>query len=368
MLTMNDEGYMRLALQLAEAAEGQTEVNPVVGCVVVKHGRIIGMGAHLRRGEAHAEVNALNMAGAEAEGSTVYVTLEPCSHYGRTPPCAERLIRDKVARVVIACADPNPQVAGQGVAMLRASGIDVQEGVLQQEAIRINERFFTFMRTGRPFVTLKSACSLDGRLATASGDSKWISNAQARESVHEMRHRHQAIMVGVETALADDPLLTTRLAVPALQPVRIVVDSRLRLPETANVLRGTEQAPTWILTTKRAPQERERALARQGAVVIRCGGGERVDLASAMRLLAARGVGSVLLEGGSRLNGAMLEAGLVNKVVLFYAPLVIGGANAPALFGLAGFDKVSESVRLERLHAEMIGDNVRVSGYPNNVL
>ena len=368
MLTMNDEGYMRLALQLAEAAEGQTEVNPVVGCVVVKHGRIVGMGAHLRRGEAHAEIHALNMAGGDAEGSTVYVTLEPCSHYGRTPPCAERLLRSNVAKVVVACTDPNPLVAGQGIAMLRASGVDVQAGVLEQEATRVNERFFSFIRTGRPFVTLKSACSLDGKMATASGDSKWISNTLAREAVHEMRHRHQAIMVGVETALADDPLLTTRLAVPALQPVRIVVDSRLRLPDTSKVLSGMEQAPTWILTTERAPQQRVQALERLGAVVVRCGDGERVDLPSAMRMLAARGIGSVLLEGGSRLNGAMLEAGLVNKVELFYAPLVIGGADAPALFGFAGFDKVSEAIRLERLHAEMIGDNVRMSGYPSNVV
>lgn len=368
MNPIQDETYMRLALQLAGSTQGQTGVNPAVGCVIVKDGRIVGTGAHLARGGPHAEIHALEMAGAAAEGATVYVTLEPCSHHGRTPPCAERLIRSKVGRVVVACPDPNPLVAGKGIAMLREAGIPVEAGLMEREAQALNEPFAKFITTGMPFVTLKSACSLDGKIAARTGDSKWISNEEARLEVHGMRHRHQAVMVGVETVLKDDPQLTTRLPVPGLQPVRLIVDSKLRTPEDAAVVRTAGEVPTWILTADHADPVKQRLLERRGAVVLRCGSsaGEdgRVDLRSAMARLGRREIGSILLEGGGVLNGAMLEAGLVDKVVLYIAPLIIGGADAPAVFALEGADAVAGAIRLERTAVDKVGDNIRVIGYP----
>lgn len=362
MDVLNDEFYMRLALQLAAGAQGQTGINPVVGCVIVKDGRIVGTGAHLRRGGPHAEVHALDMAGSEAEGATAYVTLEPCSHHGKTPPCADRLIRDKVARVVVAAVDPNPRVAGRGLARLREHGIEVVEGVLAEDSRRLNEHFEKVVLTGMPYVTLKSASTLDGKLAAKTGDSKWISSADSRERVHAMRHRHMAIMVGVGTVLADDPQLSTRLSVPGLQPVRIVVDSQLRTPPTAALLQGG--APVYIAATEEAPAEREAALQQAGAHIIRCGAGPRVDLRLLMRRLGELEIGSVLLEGGGRLNGAMLEAGLIDKIVLFLAPIIVGGREAPSAFDFAGVDTIREAYRLERLNVETIGDNICISGYP----
>jgi diaminohydroxyphosphoribosylaminopyrimidine deaminase/5-amino-6-(5-phosphoribosylamino)uracil reductase len=362
--TLNDEFYMRLALQLAAGTAGQTGLNPAVGCVVVKDGRIVGTGAHLKRGEAHAEVHALDMAGAEAEGATVYVTLEPCSHHGKTPPCADRLIREKVARVVVAAVDPNPQVAGRGIARLREAGITVEQGLLAEEARRLNEAFEKRITTGMPFVTLKAACTLDGKLATKTGDSKWISNEAARERVHAMRHRHQAVMVGIGTVLADDPQLTARLPVPALQPARVVVDAGLRTPTDARLLDDAGEVPVLIFASEEASPEKEAALAAKGARVIRAGTGGKVDLPLMMRKLAELEIGSVLLEGGGRLNGAMLEAGLVDKVVLFLAPLVVGSREATPVFDFPGVERIAEAYRLERVEAEVIGDNICITGYP----
>ncbi|WP_025695915.1 bifunctional diaminohydroxyphosphoribosylaminopyrimidine deaminase/5-amino-6-(5-phosphoribosylamino)uracil reductase RibD, partial [Paenibacillus durus] len=249
MNVMNDEFYMSLALDMAERAQGQTGINPVVGCVVVKDGAVIGLGTHLKRGTGHAEVHALNMAAGQAAGSTAYVTLEPCSHYGKTPPCSERLIAEGVARVVIACEDPNPQVAGRGIAMLREAGIEVEVGLLRERALRLNEKFIKYILTKRPFVTLKSASTLDGKIATRTGDSKWISNEAARGIVHTMRHRHQGIMVGVGTVIADNPSLTTRTEVPGINPVRIIIDSNLRTPLESSVVTD-KQAQTIIVAAE----------------------------------------------------------------------------------------------------------------------
>jgi len=363
---LNDEYYMRLALNLADGASGQTGVNPVVGCVVVKEGRIVGLGAHLKRGEGHAEVHALNMAGDQARGATAYVTLEPCSHYGQTPPCCERLIEEGVSRVVVAAVDPNPLVAGRGIARLRAAGIEVLTGVLEAEASAQNEAFNKFIRTGLPFVTLKTALSLDGRIATRTGHSRWITGAAAREAVHTLRHRHSGIMVGVQTVLADDPELTTRLGVPALNPTRIVVDSKLNTPPTARVL--NDAAPTIVLTTLQADEGRAERFRKLGAEVLRHGDGERVDLTAAMRALGERGISSVLLEGGGVLNGAMLEAGLVDKAMLFYAPIIVGGEGAPSAFSYVGPNEMSSALRLTRVSMQSYGDDWCVTGYPDNRL
>ncbi|MDF9840383.1 MULTISPECIES: bifunctional diaminohydroxyphosphoribosylaminopyrimidine deaminase/5-amino-6-(5-phosphoribosylamino)uracil reductase RibD [unclassified Paenibacillus] len=364
MNIMNDEFYMSLALDMAERAQGQTGINPVVGCVVVKDGAVIGLGTHLQRGTGHAEVHALNMAAGKAQGSTAYVTLEPCSHYGKTPPCSQRLIDEGVARVVVACEDPNPQVAGRGFEMLREAGIDVEVGLLRSRALRLNERFIKYILTKQPFVTLKSASTLDGKLATRTGDSKWISNAQAREIVHTLRHRHQGIMVGVGTVIADNPSLTTRLEVPGLHPVRIVIDSGLRTPLDANVVTGGE-APTIIVTTTAADPAKKAALEAAGVTVITCGDGPRVDLKAAMVKLGEMEIGSILLEGGGTLNGSMLQSGLVDRVVLFYAPKIVGGgAEAPGTFDFPGVALMKEAITLEGLEVEVLGDNVCISGTP----
>nr|WP_183598689.1 bifunctional diaminohydroxyphosphoribosylaminopyrimidine deaminase/5-amino-6-(5-phosphoribosylamino)uracil reductase RibD [Paenibacillus phyllosphaerae] len=354
---------MQLAIDMAKKASGQTDINPVVGCVIVKEGRIIGLGAHLKRGEGHAEVHALRMAGEEAEGSTAYVTLEPCSHHGKTPPCCERLIDAKVARVVVACTDPNPMVAGRGISRLREAGIEVDVGLLGDVSLQMNEKFNKFITTRQPYITLKTAMTLDGKIAAKTGDSRYVSGPAAREHVHTLRHQHMGIMVGVQTALADDPELTTRLSVPALHPTRIIVDSKLRLSPEARLFHNRE-VPIIILTVEGADPNKRAALEAQGAKVITCGNGEQVDLTLAMKQLGEEEIGSILLEGGGKLNGAMLELGLVDKIMLFIAPKLIGGDNAPGAFSFGGFGKMADAIQLTGVTMEQVGDDFCLTGYP----
>ncbi|MGM1046043.1 MAG: bifunctional diaminohydroxyphosphoribosylaminopyrimidine deaminase/5-amino-6-(5-phosphoribosylamino)uracil reductase RibD [Bacillota bacterium] len=360
---MNDEFYMSLALEMAERAQGQTGINPVVGCVIVKDGKLIGMGTHLERGAPHAEVHALQMAGAKAFGSTVYVTLEPCSHFGKTPPCSERLIAEGVKRVVIASKDPNPLVAGKGIEILQGAGIQVDTGILSERSRKLNAPFMKFITTGRPYVTLKTASTLDGKIASKTGDSKWISNEGARDRVHTLRHRHQAIMVGVSTVITDDPELTTRLSVEGLNPTRIVVDSKLRIPLRSKMLHDGA-APTLILTTGQGDPKKREALHEIGAEVISCGEGPRVDLKLAMDLLGQKEIGSILLEGGGTLNGSMLEERLVDKVVLFMAPKIVGGLGAPSNFMFSGVEQMSDAITLNDVEFEQLGDNMCITGTP----
>lgn len=362
MEMLNHDYFMDIALGLARGARGQTGINPVVGCVIVKEGRVIGMGAHLKRGSAHAEIHALEMAGPEAEGSTVYVTLEPCSHHGQTPPCSDRLIAEKVARVVVACTDPNPAVAGQGIERLEASGIQVIVGVREQEAIELNEMFNKFIVTRMPFVTLKTASTLDGRVASRTGDSKWITGETARAFVHTLRHRHQAIMVGVNTVIADDPRLNIRADVPGIDPIRIVVDSHLRIPEKSLLL--NDGKPVILVTTGQAPRERMERLKSLGAEIVTAGNGLRVNLPLAMKRLGELEIGSILLEGGGRLNGSMLEAGLIDKLILFYAPKIIGGKEAPTNFVFEGFAQMKDAIQLDRVRVDMVGPDICLTGYP----
>jgi diaminohydroxyphosphoribosylaminopyrimidine deaminase/5-amino-6-(5-phosphoribosylamino)uracil reductase len=363
MEILNDEYYMSLALDMAVKASGQTGINPVVGCVVVKDGRIIGLGTHLKRGTGHAEVHALQMAGDEAEGSTVYVTLEPCSHFGKTPPCCERIIAAKAARVVVASGDPNPEVSGRGIARLREEGIEVTVGVMEQQSQQMNEKFNKYITTRIPFVTLKTASTLDGKIASKTGDSRWVTGTTAREQVHTLRHQHEAIMVGIGTVLADDPLLNTRAAVPAINPVRIIVDSQLRLPLSARVVTD-RTIRTIVLASAQADEARKLALEAAGVEVVICGNEAQVDLTAGMKKLGELEIGSILLEGGGQLNGAMLEAGLIDKIILYYAAKIIGGAAAPGTFTFAGFDKMADAVQLDRVSVEMAGEDIRISGYP----
>ncbi|WP_259391420.1 bifunctional diaminohydroxyphosphoribosylaminopyrimidine deaminase/5-amino-6-(5-phosphoribosylamino)uracil reductase RibD [Paenibacillus sp. 1011MAR3C5] len=363
MEVLNDEYYMSLAIQLAGKASGQTGINPVVGCVVVKEGRIVGIGTHLKRGEGHAEVHALSMAGSEAQGATVYVTLEPCSHHGKTPPCCDLIMKSGAARVVVAATDPNPVVSGKGVKRLREQGIEVSTGLMEHESRALNEKFNKYITTRLPFVTWKTASTLDGKIATEQGDSKWVTGAVAREQTHMLRHQHAAIMVGIGTALADDPQLTTRAVVPAIHPIRIIVDSSLRLPLDARVV-SDKSAPTIVLTTEQADAEKRRLLKEAGVDVISCGVGTVVDMKAALAELGRREIGSILLEGGGKLSGSMLDEGLIDKVVLYYATKFIGGAQAPQNIALAGRALMSEAIPLERVQVEMAGDDICVTGYP----
>jgi len=363
---MQDTHFMSIALQMAQGTKGQTSPNPLVGAVVVKDGNIIGLSAHLRAGEPHAEVHALRMAGKKAQGATIYVTLEPCSHHGRTPPCAEAIIQAGIARVVIAVTDPNPLVSGRGVAILREAGIDVSVGVLETEAKRLNEVFFHYISTGLPFVTVKTASTLDGKVATSTGHSRWISGEKAREEVHVLRTQHDAILVGVNTVIADDPALTARLDVPTRQPVRIVLDSSCRIPLTAQLLLD-QKAPTWIFTTHAAPAEKRAQLEAAGARVIRVDGQHnQVDIQTMLRHLGEAGITSLLVEGGAAVNGAFLSAKAIQKVISYISLKMVGGQAAPTSFGGVGVERMEQAILLKETEVERISDtDIRITGYPD---
>ncbi|MGG6431360.1 bifunctional diaminohydroxyphosphoribosylaminopyrimidine deaminase/5-amino-6-(5-phosphoribosylamino)uracil reductase RibD [Anoxybacillus sp. D401a] len=353
-----DERYMRLALQLAESARGQTSPNPLVGAVVVKHGEIVGFGAHLKAGEPHAEVHALRMAGEKAEGSTVYVTLEPCSHYGRTPPCADLLIEKKVRRVVVATTDPNPLVAGKGIEKLKRAGIDVTVGVLKEEADALNEMFFHYISTKMPYVTLKYAMSLDGKIATKTGESKWITSEEARRDVHRERRMHDAIVVGVGTILADNPSLTVRFGHEGKQPIRVVLDTHLRTPLQANVVTDN-MAPTWIVVGHHVTEQQMKPYEQTGVQFIRMNE-HTIHIPSLLRELGKRNVMSIFVEGGAHVHGSFLSSRSVQQVIAYVAPTLIGGNEAPSAIGGEGFGRMMDALRLQVKHVEMIGPDIKI--------
>lgn len=363
---------MRRALELAQQARGRTSPNPLVGAVVVQGGCVVGEGYHRRPGTPHAEVHALAAAGQQACGATVYVTLEPCSHSGRTPACTEALIAAGVRRVVAAMIDPNPRVAGRGMAALEAAGIATQVGLLENEARRLNEAYVRYITTGRPFVLLKWAMTLDGKIATRTGDSRWISNLASRRLVHRLRDEYDAVMVGVGTVLRDDPELTARLSdfgeMPPegteRQPLRVVVDSQARTPPTARVLRPHGGPPTLLAVVERAPAARRAALQEAGAAVLALPERDgRVDLTALMEELGRRQIMSVLVEGGGTLHAGMLAAGIGDKVIAFIAPKIVGGSSALTPVEGAGAPTLSESILLTSLTVrELEGDGV-LEGY-----
>ncbi|MBQ7629575.1 MAG: bifunctional diaminohydroxyphosphoribosylaminopyrimidine deaminase/5-amino-6-(5-phosphoribosylamino)uracil reductase RibD [Selenomonadaceae bacterium] len=357
---MTDEIFMREALNLAKNAEGRTTPNPLVGAVIVKDNRIISAGWHRKAGTPHAEVHALNMAGDLARGATMYVTLEPCSHFGRTPPCVDKIIFAGIARVVVATVDPNPKVSGRGIEILRKAGITVDVGILEDEARKINEVFFKWVTKNLPFVTMKFAMSLDGKISTVTGESQWISCEESRQFVHHLRDINAGIMVGVNTVLMDNPRLTTRID-GGKNPVRIIADSMARTPIDAKII-CDDQAETIIAVTTNAPAGKLSALRDSGAEIIMAGDGEQVDLEILMRELAAREITSILLEGGGTLNFAMLEAGLVDKVFAFIAPKILGGKNAPTAVEGAGFKNLSDAFQLKNFSVEKIGTDILLVG------
>lgn len=322
---MTDEHYMKMALKLAARGRGYASPNPMVGAVIVKNGKIIGQGYHACCGENHAEVNAIQNATEDVAGSTLYVTLEPCCHHGKTPPCTDLIIRHKISRVVIGPADANPLVSCRGMSCLQGAGIEVVSGVLEQECRRLNEVFFHFMETGQPFVTVKYAQTLDGRIATASGQSQWISSPASLNFAHQMRACHDAILVGVGTVRADNPTLTVR-RVRGRNPLRVILDSNLVVSPRANVMRHLKEAPTLVATTKQASDRAFQELAETGAEIVTIQPDEqnRVNLRELLKVLAARNVSSVLIEGGAQMITSALRDNLVNRLVVVIAPKILG--------------------------------------------
>ena len=360
-----DEQFMHEALTLAAQARGRTSPNPMVGSVVVKDGRVVGRGYHVRAGTSHGEVVALEDASGQAHGATLYVTLEPCCYYGRTPPCTKAIIAAGIRRVVAAMRDPNPLVSGKGLEELRQAGIEVKLPVLEAEAAALNEVFIKYITTKRPFVLLKVAASLDGKIATVTGESRWITNERSRLLVHQLRDQVDAVMVGINTVLRDDPLLTTRLpGGGGRDPMRIIVDSRLRLPCEARVLTASTAACTLIATTAEAPREKRLQLEAAGAkVLVVEGDGPGVPLGSLMEQLGTMQVSSILLEGGGELHSSALRVGIVDKVLYFLAPKLIGGRSAPPAIGGAGFARLEEAVTLERMHVRQLDGDLLIEGY-----
>lgn len=363
-----DETFMRRALDLGRSVLGRTSPNPAVGAVVVRDGRVVGEGATQPPGQAHAEIVALRQAGEAARGATLYVTLEPCGHHGRTPPCSQALIAAGIARVVAATSDPNPLTSGRGPAELRAAGIAVEVGLCEDAARELNEAFIHYITTGRPFTLAKFAMSLDGKIATASGESRWISSPASRLRVHEWRDVSDAIMVGAGTVLADDPELTTRLPHaerPPRHPLRVIVDARGRIPLTARVLSPTLPGETLVATTGLASPTWLAELRERGiGVLVLPDNDSLVDLVALWRALGQREVTSVLLEGGATLLASAVAAGLVDKVAVFIAPKLIGGRHAPGPLGGVGWARLAEAPALRFAHVERVGDDVLVIAYP----
>jgi diaminohydroxyphosphoribosylaminopyrimidine deaminase / 5-amino-6-(5-phosphoribosylamino)uracil reductase len=364
-----DRIYMRRALRLAEKGRGRTSPNPMVGAVIVARREIVGQGYHHRAGEPHAEILALDAAGARARGATLYVTLEPCCHTRkRTPPCVPTLIHSGLKRIVVAMPDPNPLVKRRGVARLRQAGIEVSVGCLGEEAERLNEIYVHWVRTGRPFVIMKAAMTLDGKIATANGQSKWISGEEARRQVHRLRSQVDAVMVGIGTVLQDDPQLTARLVHRhARQPLRVILDSRLRIPLRARVLSQARQAGVLIATTRHAPPSRIAALKQRGAeVLILPAEHGNVSLKACLTTLGRQGITSLLLEGGSEVNATALRSGLLDRLQLYVAPALLGGQDAKGLIGGASPASISASWPLNDLQVQQVGKDLLIVATPQN--
>lgn len=376
-----DEAFMRRALDLAKNGCGWTNPNPMVGAVIVRDGRIIGEGWHTKSGKLHAEREAFAHCSEDPAGATLYVTLEPCCHWGKTPPCTEAIIERGIARVVMGAPDPNPLVAGRGMAQLRQAGIEVTEGILVPECQHANRVFLHYIQTNKPYVVLKYAMTLDGKIATKTGASRWVTGKAAREHVHACRHRFAAILVGINTVVADDPLLTCRLDGEALlgeplhtpstffeadelegtahQPVRVVLDSTLRIPTSAQLVKTAQEIPTIIATTSTDP-ERTAALTAAGCTVLvtKAKGAGRIDLANLLDQLGQRGIDSLYVEGGATVHAAYLEAGLVDEVHAYVAPKIFGGASAPGPVAGTGVEAPSQAVTFACASIKQLGPDV----------
>ncbi len=356
---------MARALELAARGRGYTSPNPMVGAVIVKNGRILAEGFHSRYGAPHAEAAAIESAAESLEGSTLYVSLEPCCHFGKTPPCADAVIRAGIGRVVMAMEDPNPIVSGEGRRKLEEAGIRVESGLLEEEARRLNEWYVKFVRTRQPFFIAKAAMTLDGKIATRTGDSKWISCEKSREFVHWLRAGVDAVMVGSGTVRADDPLLTTRSASGnGRDAIRIIIDGDAAVSPASRVLSVPSTAETLVFVKKSAPTERKAAIGKTGAQVIEVEtAGEKLDLKRVAGVLGSRKIASVMIEGGGGLLAAAFEAGIVDKAFFFVAPKIFGGRDAPTPVEGFGIGRVADACRLKDLSARVIGDDVLIEAY-----
>ncbi|MBE6851905.1 MAG: bifunctional diaminohydroxyphosphoribosylaminopyrimidine deaminase/5-amino-6-(5-phosphoribosylamino)uracil reductase RibD [Ruminococcus sp.] len=357
----NHEKYMSMAIELARGGTGFVNPNPLVGAVIVKNDRVIGCGYHRRYGELHAERNAFSSCTESAEGADMYVTLEPCCHYGKTPPCTEAIIENKIRRVFIGSSDPNPEVAGKGVKILQEHGIEVTEGVMKDECDSLNDIFFHYISCRTPYVILKYAMTADGKIATYAGKSKWITSEASRLEVQRTRKRTAAIMAGIGTVLADDPMLTCRLDDPGVH-TRIICDSSLRIPTDCNILKTAADIPT-VIATVSDDTEKIKHIEKSGAKVIKTSASEdgRVDLKELMRYLAAElHIDSILLEGGSELAYSALKSGIVNKLQVYVAPKIFGGAGAKTPVGGAGAALPDEAFMLAKPKIKTIGDDILI--------
>ncbi|HOH25851.1 MAG TPA: bifunctional diaminohydroxyphosphoribosylaminopyrimidine deaminase/5-amino-6-(5-phosphoribosylamino)uracil reductase RibD [Syntrophorhabdus sp.] len=362
---MKDEQCMHLALSLARKGMGMTSPNPMVGALLVRGNRIVGKGYHRKAGTPHAEIVALNEAKEEAKGATLYVNLEPCAHAGRTPPCVNSIIAAGVRRVVVAMLDPNPLVNGEGVNELKKAGIEVKVGLLEEEAKRLNEAFAVYMEKKRPFFTMKGAVSLDGKIATKTCDSKWISNEESRRFVNKVRATVDGIMVGINTVILDNPLLVPKIARPRKYPVRIVLDSKLRIPLSCDLVKTSEKYKTWIFTSEDSRPDKEVKLRAMGLDVIRVSKDEsgRVSPKHVCEVLYQREIMHVLVEGGGEINSCLLKEGFLDKIMLFYAPILIGGKGAYNLIGGKGIDFLKDAYKINIAAVKRFKEDIYVEGY-----
>lgn len=356
---MTDANYMQRAISLAEHGRGWTNPNPLVGCVIVKNGDIIAEGYHEKIGGWHAERNAILNSDTDLSGATAYVTLEPCCHHGRTPPCSDLLIERGIKKVFIGSRDPNPLVSGKGAKQLRAAGIEVVEDFMREECDKLNPIFFHYIQTKRPYVLMKYAMTADGKIATSTGESKWITGETARTKVQQTRHQYSAIMVGVETVLADNPMLNARMP-NAKQPVRVVCDSQLRTPLDCQLVQTAKEYRTVIATVCEDLQKIEQYRPLGVEVMVCKARNKRVDLDDLLQKLGEMQIDSLLIEGGSSLNFSALESGVVNRVHCYIAPKLVGGKQAKTPIGGEGIDDLSQAVKLKLVSMEMVGEDILI--------
>lgn len=362
-MTPEDRRFLEATLELARLGEGRTRPNPMVGSIVVSGGEVIGRGHHRRAGEEHAEIGAIAQAGKAAIGGTLYTNLEPCCHQGRTPPCVDRIIEAGIRRVVACTQDPNPLVDGRGFDLLRRAGIVVETGGLEAEAVRLNGGFFSLIRTGRPLVTVKAASSLDGRLSAAGGHSRWVTSPASREAAMRLRGRHDAVLVGIETVLADDPLLTVRPPAEERPVLRVVLDSMLRTPPECRLLATPSGGPVIIYHVTGAPAGRAEPLAARGAELVAAGPGPRPDIGRVLDDLGRREMLSLLVEGGGRVIGSFLSGGWAGRVCLFLSPTFLGAAGTPVLDGWST-DDCGRAMRLGKISTRRVGPDLFIEGVP----
>lgn len=356
---MKLEFYMEFALKLAAETKGQTAPNPVVGAVIVKDGDIVGFGAHLKAGKPHAEVHAINMAGSKTKDSTLFVTLEPCNHHGKTPPCTEAIINAGIKEVVIASIDVNPLVAGAGIEKLRKAGIKVQTGILKEQADQLNESFFHFMKTGKPFITLKQAITLDGKTATKTGHSQWITGEQSRHDVHKDRSKHHAILTGIGTVLKDNPSLTNRDGDTAQQPIRIILDTHLRTPIDCKIVTDGI-CPTWIITGSHIEYSQMAKFNQTNVEILRLTQ-TTIQIDEVLHLLGKRNITSLYVEGGQSINASFLKSGNVNRIITYIAPKLISGNAAPSMFADLDISNINDAYPLTFKSIEQIGDDIKIT-------